>query len=209
MTSRGTLAAGATVLVAIAVAAAFVAGVGPFGGIDGGVDTPAPTPTSTPTPTPAPAVDGGAPTDGGGGGGGNGGGGGSGTSGDSGDSGGGNEAANLPPYTFDVKRISNCGRTCRDVTVELTNNRETTAQNVVVETHIFAGNSTDAGARVWKGNENVGQMGPGTTTTATKRVTLGFGAALSIQRNDGWITIETTVRSADVTRTFTERRDVI
>ncbi|ESP89228.1 hypothetical protein [Candidatus Halobonum tyrrellensis] len=199
---RRAVVAVAIVVVACGVAA-FVVGVGPFGGTDAGTGD---VPTATASPSPSGGSGG---SGGGGGSGGTGGGGGSGTGGGGGGGSGDGGDADRPPYTFSVAAIENCGRTCRDVTVELTNNRRQAAEDVVVRTRIFAGNTTDADARVWRGREAVGRLDAGATTTATKRVSLGFGAALSVQQNDGWITIRTTVESADVTRTFTERRDVI
>ena len=190
---RTLIVVGVVLVVALCAAAAFAAGIGPFGGGDGGEF---PTVTSTPS-----GGNGGNGSGSGGGGGGNGGGGGGGGNGGGG--------ADLPPYTFAVTTVENCGRTCRDVTVELTNNREQAAEDVVVYTRIFAGNTTDSGARVWQGREEVGEMEAGATTTATKRVDLSYSNAFKVQQQGGWITIRTTVRSADVNRTFTERRDVI
>lgn len=202
---RTATVAGVVLVVAVVGAVAFAAGLGPFGGATDGGDGGLPTATPTAVPTDGTAGGGsGGGGSGGGTGGGSGGGGGGGSGGGDGDGG-----ADLPPYAFTVAEVANCGRTCRDVTVELTNNRERAAQDVVVSTHIFAGNTTDSGARVWQGTEEVGGMAPGSTTTATKRVDLSYGDAFKVQQRDGWVTIRTTVRSADVTRTFTERRDVI
>lgn len=114
----------------------------------------------------------------------------------------------LPPFTFDIVSVEECGETCRDVTITLTNQQETTARNVTVYTRIFAGQGTD-GDVVWTGSEPVGTLAPGESTTRTKRVDLSLSGAFAVQQADGWITIQTTVQSQDETMTFTEQRDVI
>ena len=139
-------------------------------------------------------------------------------SGGSGGSGGGSRSASdggssagtstPPPYDFDVLRTENCGNTCRDVTVRLTNNRNVSANDVVVTTRIYAGNTTGDNARVWVGRREVGTLEPGGSTTATERVSLSYFEALSIRQKGGWITIVTIVESEEVTRTFEERRKV-
>lgn len=121
---------------------------------------------------------------------------------------GGSSANTPPPYDFDVLRTENCGNTCRDVTVQLTNNRDARADGVVVTTRIYAGNTTGENARVWEGRREVGTLESGGSTTKTQRVSLSYFEALSIQRKGGWITIVTTVESEAVTRTFEERRKV-
>lgn len=138
-------------------------------------------------------------------------------SGGSGGSGGGSGSASeggsstntsTPPYDFDVLRTESCGNTCRDVTVQLTNNRDARADDVAVTTRIYAGNTTEENARVWEGRREVGTLEPGGSTTKTQRVSLSYFEALSIQRKGGWTTIVTTVESEAVTRTFEERRKV-
>lgn len=196
MNAKGIAAVlGVVVLVAVGGAAAFVAGVGPLGDIGGGSSDVTSTPASTGT------VYGGAddsgPADS------SGGDGGTGTETSDGDT-----AESLPPYTFSVESIEECGQTCRDVTVRLVNNRNETATGVRVYTRMFAGNSTDRSDKVWEGTKDVGTLGPGASTTETSRVKLSYSAAYQVQQNDGWITIVTTVESDDVTITFKERRDV-
>ncbi|UIP00778.1 hypothetical protein Hbl1158_05310 [Halobaculum sp. CBA1158] len=176
------------VIVAVGGAAAFVAGIGPIGDLGGGSDESTATPQSTGT-----VYDGaGGSNDGG-----------SGTEADSG----GEES--IPPYTFAIQSIDECGQTCRDVTVRLDNNRDQTAEDVSVFTQIYAGNSTDSGDRVWQGNEDVGSMEPQGSVTRTSRVELSYSEGYQVQQEDGWITIVTTVESADVTITFRERRQVL
>ena len=134
--------------------------------------------------------------------------GGSGGSGSASDGGSSASTSTPPPYDFDVLRTENCGNTCRDVTMRLTNNRNASASDVVITTRIYAGNTTGENARVWEGRREVGTLEPGGSTTATERVSLSYFEALSIRQKGGWITIVTTVESEEVTRTFEERRKV-
>lgn len=130
------------------------------------------------------------------------------SSGDGGSGAGGTQAAASPPFTFTIDRIENCGTTCRDVTVTLTNEQSTSASDVTVYTRIYAGNTTDEDARVWQGKEAVGSMPASGSVTRTQRVSLTYGEAFSVRQQDGWITVVTTVQSANETVTFRERRDV-
>ncbi|GAA0191499.1 hypothetical protein [Halobaculum roseum] len=178
-------------VVAVGGAAAFIAGIGPLGDIGGGQsDTVTETPESTGT-----VYDD--------------------SSGSSGDDGGegtasdGSGGDSLPPYTFAVTSIEECGQTCRDVTVRLDNNRDETATGISVYTRIFAGNSTASGDKVWEEKRDVGSLEAGGSTTETSRVKLSYSEGYQVQQEDGWITILTTVESDDVTITFKERRDVL
>ena len=111
------------------------------------------------------------------------------------------------PFGFTVDRTEECGRTCRDVTTTLTNQRSTEASDVQVETRIYAGNGTD-GDPVWTGERAIGELAAGESTTETTRVDLGLSDAVAIESEDGWITIETTISSNAETMTLTERRQV-
>ena len=192
------LKAVAAVLVIVAVvavggAAAFVAGIGPLGDIGGGDSGEVTsTPESTGTVYDASGGSGGSDGDGGT------------AAGDGTD-----ESSSVPPYAFAVESIEECGDTCRDVTVRLDNDRDETATGVSVFTQIYAGNSTDAGDRVWEGTRDVGTMEAGASTTETSRVELSYSEGYQVQQNDGWITIVTTVESDDVTITFKQRRQVL
>ena len=98
-----------------------------------------------------------------------------------------------PPFGFEIVTTEPCGQTCRDVTVELTNNRNAVATGVTVSTRIFAGNETTEQAMVWDGQEDVGRVAAGETVTSTRRVELGFSGGIAVQNSDGWVTIVTTV----------------
>lgn len=112
-----------------------------------------------------------------------------------------------PPFGFAIESIESCGQTCRNVTSTLTNRQDTTAQEITVHTRIFAGKRT-GGDIVWRGNESVGTLGGGESYTTTRQVKLSFSEALKIQNEDGWITVQTTVETADQTVTFTDERQV-
>jgi hypothetical protein len=127
------------------------------------------------------------------------------TDGDSDPSAGG--AASSPPFDFTVGAIEECGRTCRDVTSTLTNQQNSTAESITVYTRIYAGNTTNGDA-VWEGSEDVGRLEPDRSYTTTRRVDLSFGDAYAIEQADGWITVQTTVETADRTVTISEQRDV-
>jgi hypothetical protein len=111
------------------------------------------------------------------------------------------------PFSFAVEQVEQCGRTCRDVTTSLVNRQSSEASNVTVRTRIYAGNGT-SGDPVWTGEERVGTLAAGASETTTKRVSLSLSDALEIERNGGWITVETTVRSDGETMTVVEHRDV-
>lgn len=130
--------------------------------------------------------------------------------------GGGNDSAtdnesgattDTPPFTVLADNTENCGRTCRDVTSTVTNHQNETARDVTVSTQIYAGEGTN-GNPVWEGSEHVGTLRADASHTATKRITLSFGEAIAVKHQGGWITIETTVQTADRTVTLTERRQV-
>ena len=114
-----------------------------------------------------------------------------------------NETTDTPATTMQVRSIESCGRRCRDVTVALSNEGEAAARNVRVVTTV-----TTDGALVWEGRSEVGRLPAGDTVTRTRTVEVGYADAARIEANDGVIRIETTIRTANGTRTFTERRDV-
>lgn len=112
-----------------------------------------------------------------------------------------------PPFDFTIDTIEECGQTCRDVTSTLTNQQDTTAENVTVYTRIIAGQGT-GGDEIWRGSEDVGTLPAGESYTTTRQVDLSFADALKIENSDGWITVQTTVETADGTITFTNERQV-
>ena len=116
-------------------------------------------------------------------------------------------ATSTPRFGFAIDGVETCGQTCRDVTSTLTNNGDTTAEDVTVHTRVFVGQGTD-GDVVWRGSEDVGTLEAGGSYTTTRQVELSFADALAVQNSDGWITVQTTVETADRTVTFTDERQV-
>lgn len=112
------------------------------------------------------------------------------------------------PFSFAIQNIEKCGQTCRDVTVTLTNNQDQQASDVTVYTRIYAGNSTAKEDLIWKGKRDIGTMAAGESVTRTQRVKLSFQEAYAVKQADGWITVVTTIESADTTITFKDNRDV-
>ena len=119
-------------------------------------------------------------------------------------------AASTPtaPFGFVIENIEECGTTCRDVTTTLTNQQDTTAEDITVYSRIFAGQGTD-GEEVWRGQESVGTLEASESYTTTRQVELSYSEAYAVRNEDGWITIQTTVETADQTVTFTEQRQVL
>ena len=118
-------------------------------------------------------------------------------------------SADAPPFSFTIDDTSECGRTCREVTATLDNNRNETATGVTVYIRILAGeNNTETDDIVWEGTEDVGTMEPDAAHTTTKRIELSLQDARKVDRNDGWITILTTVESDTTTVTFQDSEQV-
>lgn len=116
--------------------------------------------------------------------------------------------ASEPPFTFTVNEITQCGQTCRNVTVTIHNQQSTAAKNVTVYSRIYAGNNTNPDNRVWSGNKQVGRLQANSSYTGTQTVRLSYSEGYAVQQKDGWITILTTVESDGQTVTFKMRRDV-
>ena len=123
------------------------------------------------------------------------------------DDGGSDVVTDRKPFTVVAENTEKCGRTCRDVTSTVTNRQDTIARDVGVSTQIYAGRDAN-GNVVWQGSERVGTLEADGSHSATKRIKLSFGDAWAVKRAGGWITIETTVQTADQTVTLTERRKV-
>lgn len=173
---------GAVALLLAGVAGAVVTGIGPAPGSDSGADI-AEFPTETDSTS---------------------------SGGDDGTSDSGTErtaTASTVPFALSIDSIEDCGQTCRDVTSTLTNRQDTAATDVTVYTRVYAGNGT-GGDLVWEGTESVGTLDAGESYTATKRVELSYGEAYTIDQNDGWVTVQTTVQTDERTVTFTEQRQV-
>lgn len=108
-----------------------------------------------------------------------------------------------PAFDGTVDRIEDCGTTCRDVTATLSNVGDATATSVAVEFRL----SVD-GDRIRANEESVGTLAAGESYTTAQRIELGYGDALAIERNDGWVTIETVIRFDGGTVVTAEERQV-
>lgn len=127
-----------------------------------------------------------------------------------GSGGGGSSATPTEPEPFGVTivDVSECGDTCRDVTVRVTNRLNETTEGVGITSKIYAGKRSDDGDKLWEGSKDLGTIAGGSSTTVTSRVELGLMDAATVKNNDGWITVRTTVTSGDVTAEFVEEKQV-
>jgi hypothetical protein len=112
-------------------------------------------------------------------------------------------AERAPAITMRVRSVDSCGSRCREVTVALSNEGGAAANDVRVVTTVSAD-----GSLVWEGRSEVGHLASGETVTRTRTIEVDYLDAVNIKANDGVVRIETTVRTASGTQTFTERRDV-
>jgi hypothetical protein len=171
--------AGVVALGLVGVASAFVVGIGPVPGDTSGDDIDSsPRATSTPTPTHDGTTE---PAQ--------------------------TATTSTEPFAFSIDRIEECGRTCRDVTSTLTNQQETTSDDVTVYTRIYVGKDTD-GDVAWQGTETVGSLAAGESHTVTRRVELSYSDAIAVEQNDGWVTVQTTVQTGDRIVMYTDQRQV-
>lgn len=109
-----------------------------------------------------------------------------------------------PDFRFIIDSIQECGPTCRNVTATLKNNGTAPANNVTVETNIYAGDNL-----IWNNTEEVGRLEPNETYTSNQEITLSGDDVFKIQQNDGIIIIETIVRHDGGSKTFTRDREVM
>lgn len=109
-------------------------------------------------------------------------------------------------FAFVVEEITECGTTCRTVTSSVTNDGDETATGVVVETRLYAGNSTAESDRIYTGIEDVGELAAGETARTTRDVDLSASEALAVDRAGGWVTVVTVVQSDQTTERSTTRR---
>ena len=112
------------------------------------------------------------------------------------------------PFTLETRAVEHCGMLCRNVTSAVTNEQQSTAaRDATIHTRLYVGNDTDGEVR-WRRTERMGRIDAGETYQATRWVELSLEAALAIREAGGWVTIRTTVDSADQSVTVTERREV-
>lgn len=125
------------------------------------------------------------------------------------DDAGSSSSADMPPFSFVVDDVEECGTTCRDVTATLHNHQNETATGVTVFIRIFAGeNNTDTDDVVWEGTVEVGTLESDAAHTSTERVELSLRDGRKVDQEDGWITIVTAVETDERTVTFQESEQV-
>ena len=113
------------------------------------------------------------------------------------------------PFAFAIDDIEECGQTCRDVTATLYNRQTEPATGVTTYTRIFAGEAnTDTDDLVWEGSVDVGELDAEDSHTTTERVELSLQEARRIDREDGWVTILTSVDTDETTVTFQDSERV-
>lgn len=178
-TKRVAAVAVVVLLAGAVVAGAALAGVGPFGA------TTTPVQTSDDSGDPSPAA-GASETDNG-----------TDTAGTT------SAPSDAGPFDFAVTNVTSCGTTCRDVDVALTNTADERARDVNVTVVITTG-----GDRIWRDTQRVGALAAGDRTRRTAHVELSYLDAAKVKRNDGKITVHTTVDSSLGQYTFTQHRDV-
>lgn len=127
---------------------------------------------------------------------------------DAGDGGGGTATAEGPPFAIQVAAVEECGRTCRDVTLRVTNRRDAAATGVTVIARMFAGKRADDGDKLWEGSADLGTLTAGETATVTRRIQLGFVDAGKVKNNDGWVTVRTEVTGDEAGATFVVEKQV-
>lgn len=117
--------------------------------------------------------------------------------------------ADIQRFSYTIDDIEECGQTCRDVTVTLYNEHDVPASDVTVHTRIYAGeNTTDSDDLVWKGERDIGTIEAGGSYTTTERVEVSYWDGLKIQQRDGWITLVTTIESAEATVTVQDTEQI-
>jgi len=121
--------------------------------------------------------------------------------------GGESETRTGPPFGFEVESVDSCGRTCREVDSALHNRMREEADEVVVYTRIYAGNTTDSDAIVWADNRDVPTVEPGGVYRSTDTVELSPQQAEKVRERDGRVTVEATVEGSVETVRFSSRED--
>lgn len=115
--------------------------------------------------------------------------------------------ASSQPFALETRDVETCGMLCRNVTSTVTNDQSAGARDITITTRLYAGNDTDGEVR-WQATERVGRLGPGETYRTIQGVELQLADALAIRDTGGWVTIDSTVETADQSVTVTDRREV-
>lgn len=111
-------------------------------------------------------------------------------------------------FSLTVVDAANCGLTCRDVTIELTNNEDRSVTDVEMVARVFAGRTTEANAVVWTDRSRIGTMAAGGTVTVSRQIGLTLGEGNAVRNQDGWVTVVVVIDSDAGTATITRRLQV-
>lgn len=113
-----------------------------------------------------------------------------------------------PSFAFEVESIEKCGRTCREVNAALHNRMEQDAEDIVVHTWIYAGNSTSREDVVWADNRDISVLESGDVHRSTDRVELSVQQAEKVREKGNVITVEAVVESQQETVKFVNTEQV-
>ena len=103
--------------------------------------------------------------------------------------------------TFEVRNITECGNTCRDVTYAVIDTEGDGASNVAADIDITSG-----GDPIWNGTESVGAVPAGGEVVQTVRVEVGLNEAYTVSQNDNRVTITTVLTADGQTATIVQER---
>lgn len=101
-----------------------------------------------------------------------------------------------------IRNIAECGLTCREVTYVVENPTDTPVSNLTADITLTSGGQT-----IWENERPVGDVPAGESTTLTDEMTLTQAETATILDNDGTVTIEVELTSANQTRTISFDRD--
>ncbi|MFC7133003.1 MULTISPECIES: hypothetical protein [Salinibaculum] len=100
-----------------------------------------------------------------------------------------------------IATITECGRTCRDVTYTVTDTDGDGADDVAANFTITSG-----GENIWEGRQRIGDVPAGGSVEQTVRVKVGLSEALTVSRNDNEVTITTDLTADGKTTTAVRDR---
>jgi hypothetical protein len=95
-------------------------------------------------------------------------------------------------YDVDVGEVRECGTTCREVSIALTNTGTVAATELVAETRISTG-----GTIIWTDTESIGRLDAGETYRTTRRVELSVEDGARVRRNDNVVSIQLVLRAVE------------
>lgn len=107
--------------------------------------------------------------------------------------------------SFDVTAVSivECGTTCREATITVTNTGSADATNVRASVTATADETL-----VWKTDETVGRLPADASVTRTRRLEIDLETALAIRENDRRVTVELLLTSDQRTERFVREEEV-